>query len=81
METLNRLLASALDALTNGDKELAEKEFAKAVSACVDAYGEVRCTGRNMRGPITCKGTLTLMKYTWPRKVRPSVPVLLMQNG
>lgn len=42
METVNPLLANALDFLKQGDVERAEKEFAECATACCKAYGEVR---------------------------------------
>ena len=42
MQTVNPILANALDLLKQGNDELAEKEFAKAATACCKAFGEVR---------------------------------------
>lgn len=44
MQTVNPILANALDLLKQGNAELAEKEFAKAATACCKAFGEVRYT-------------------------------------
>ncbi|CAM9152885.1 unnamed protein product, partial [Pylaiella littoralis] len=41
METVNPLLASALDFLKQGDVERAEKEFTEATVCSVRAFGEV----------------------------------------
>lgn len=40
METLNPLLANALNFLKQGDVDLAEREFTEALAACSKAYGE-----------------------------------------
>lgn len=42
METVNPLLASALDFLKQGDVERAEKEFTEATVCSVRAFGEAR---------------------------------------
>lgn len=42
MDAVNPLLSKALDFLRQGDIESAETEFADAVSACCEAYGEAR---------------------------------------
>lgn len=46
MQTVNPILANALDLLKQGNDELAEKEFAKAATACCEAFGEVRYHAR-----------------------------------
>lgn len=40
METINPLLANAMDLLKHGKIELAEPEFARAATACVAEFGE-----------------------------------------
>lgn len=42
MEIVTPLLANALGVLKQGNTEIAEKEFTKAVSACLTAFGEVQ---------------------------------------
>lgn len=42
METLNPLLASALEFMREGNVEAAEAGFGEAASACCEAYGEAR---------------------------------------
>ncbi|CAM9166571.1 unnamed protein product, partial [Ectocarpus sp. 12 AP-2014] len=40
MEVVNPLLANALGVLKQGNTKIAEKDFTKAVSACLTAFGE-----------------------------------------
>ena len=42
METVNPLLASALELLREGNIEAAETGFGEAAAACCEAYGEAR---------------------------------------
>lgn len=56
MENVNPILANALSLLKQGSTELAEKEFARAATACCTMFGEV-CM--NLRAAMTIQSENT----------------------
>lgn len=67
METVNNILTTALNALTKGNIELAEKDFTRAVSACLHEFGEVK-TASPVYGLLVHDFTETIVgRWSQPR--------------